>query len=108
MSPEATDGAPRPTWAARVASGIGALAALGAFGLWVWFAIENAGRVWERVSSFGPGPGRATKLEVAWLLVGWAVGPVFVLVGWSALVGGLGRLGHRLRGSRGDDVGPRA
>lgn len=61
--------------------------ALAAFGLWVWFAIHDWSRVWNRVAStFGPDrEDRATKLEVGWLLVGWAVGPAFVGFGVGAL-----------------------
>ena len=54
------------------------VAAIGAFGLWVWFAIADWSRIWARVSTFsGGGPGRASKLEVTWLLMGWALGPLF-------------------------------
>ena len=66
---------------AGVASAFNVLAiaaAVGAFGLWVWFAIADWSRIWARVSTWsGAGPGRASKLEVTWLLMGWALGPLF-------------------------------
>ena len=84
---------------------LGGVAALGAFGLWVWFVIANFGRLWERVSSFGPGPGRASKLEVAWALLGWAMGPVFAVAIFACLAAGAdgiaARWRHREPGSRG-------
>lgn len=63
------------------------LAAIAALLLWVWFAYENAGRVWNRVTSFRGGydAGHASKLAVAWLLLGWAVGPVFAAFGVSLI-----------------------
>jgi len=77
---------------------LGSVAALGAFGLWVWFVIANFSRLWERVSSFGPGPGRASKLEVAWALLGWAMGPVSAILIFACLAAGVERLTARLRG----------
>lgn len=72
--------------------GLGALAAVGAFGLWVWFVVANFGRLWERVSHFGPGEGRASKLEVAWALLGWAMGPVFTIAAFAAVAYGFDSL----------------
>jgi hypothetical protein len=69
---------------ARVVEALGIAAALGAFGLWVWFAIHDWTRIWTRVTSFsGPGPDRASKLEIGWLCVGWAMGPVFAWLGFG-------------------------
>lgn len=59
---------------------VGMVAAIGAFGIWVWFAIHNWSRIWNRLS-FAETADRASKLEVGWLLVGWAVGPAFVFFG---------------------------
>ncbi|MFO0931993.1 MAG: hypothetical protein U1E39_04710 [Planctomycetota bacterium] len=77
---------------------LGAAAAVGAFGLWVWFVVANFGRLWERVSHFGPGPGRASKLEVAWALLGWAMGPVFTIAAFAAVAYGFDSLVARWRG----------
>lgn len=79
---------------------LGGAAALGAFGLWVWFVVSNFGRLWERVSSFGPGPGRASKLEVAWALLGWIMGPVFVVAIFACLAGGIDSVVARWRRRR--------
>lgn len=47
------------------------------FGSWVWFAVVDWRRIWNRVSTFPSGydATHATKLEVLWLLVGWALSP---------------------------------
>ena len=79
---------------------LGGAAALGAFGLWVWFVVSNFGRLWERVSNFAPGPGRATKLEVGWALVGWAMGPVFAIAIFACLAAGIDSVVARLRRRR--------
>jgi hypothetical protein len=57
---------------------LGMVGAIAAFGFWVWFAIKDWSRIWNRIS-FAETAERASKLEVAWLLVGWAMGPFFVI-----------------------------
>ena len=77
---------------------LGVVGALAAFGLWIHFCGVAWPRVWNRISSFdGPGPGRASKLEVFWLLLGWGVGPLFTYMGFAALAGWIGRVAQRLR-----------
>lgn len=63
---------------------VGMVAAIAAFGLWVWFAIHDWSRIWSRIS-FKDTADRASKLEVAWLLLGWAMGPVFAIFGAGML-----------------------
>lgn len=65
---------------------VGMVAAVAAFGLWVWFAIHNWPRIWNRIS-FAQSEDRASKLEVGWLLVGWAMGPAFVILGADGIGG---------------------
>lgn len=57
------------------------------FGIWVWFAVVDWHRIWNRVSSFGSGydATHATKLEVLWLLVGWGLTPA-IGVGIAGLI----------------------
>lgn len=57
---------------------LGMVGAIAAFGFWVWFAIKDWSRIWSRLS-FANTPDRASKLEVAWMLVGWAMGPFFAI-----------------------------
>jgi len=80
------------------------LVAVGAFGLWVWFVVVNWGRLWARVTSFSAGPGRASKLEVAWMLVGWVMGPVFAVAIVAVIVEAMKRVASRLglRSGRGE------
>ncbi len=94
-----SDGAPRvATAVGRLARFLGLVGAVLVFGSWVWFCIEDAGRVWNRIKSFGgPGPDRASKLEIGWMAVGWAVGPVFVFIGFSALAGWFDGIAARAR-----------
>jgi len=58
-----------------------------AFGCWVWFVVVDWQRIWNRVSTFGSGydATHATKLEVLWLLVGWALSPA-IAIGIVALI----------------------
>ena len=65
--------------AGRLFNVLAVLAAITAFGLWIWFVRVDWHRVWNRLSTFSPGydDTHATKLEVYWLLMGWALGPAF-------------------------------
>ena len=90
-----------PSRVGKMAGALGVIGAVGGFGLWVWFVIENGGRVWARVTSFAPGPGRASKLEVGWMLVGWAMGPVFALLILGAIGAWIDSVILRLRTPRG-------
>jgi len=79
---------PPSTMFSRIFGVLGGAAALVAFGAWIWFAISDWSRIWNRLSwtfSSSGGP-RASKLEVFWLVLGWAVGPAFSYVG-IALIG---------------------
>jgi hypothetical protein len=57
------------------------------FGSWVWFAVVDWQRIWNRVSTFGSGydATHATKLEVLWLLVGWGLTPA-IGIGIAGLI----------------------
>ena len=70
---------------------LGLAGAIGAFGLWVWFVIDHWPRIWNALASvFGPHrENQAYKIEFAWLLLGWAVGPVFVGMALGAVGGKL-------------------
>lgn len=52
------------------------------FGLWVWFVKVDWQRIWNRLSTFPSGydATHATKLEVLWLLVGWALSPAVAVI----------------------------
>ena len=43
---------------------------------WFWWLWDAWASIWERLSNFGPGPGRANKLEVLWGFTGWALSPI--------------------------------
>jgi len=77
------------------------LGAIAAFGLWVWFAITDWSRIWNRIAStFGADrEDKASKLEVGWLAVGWALGPAVAALVISMVGGWLDRLWRRLFGS---------
>jgi len=55
---------------------------LAAFGCWVWFAIADWSRIWNRVFSLQNGydATHATNLEVVWLLLGWALSPAVAVL----------------------------
>ena len=78
------------------------MAAVAAFLLWIWFVYENVGRVWNRVTSFRGGydAEHASKLAVGWLLVGWAVGPVFAGLGVGMVGAWFNEQVHRWRQKR--------
>ena len=52
------------------------------FGLWIWFVVGDWRRVWNRVSTFASGydATHATKLEVFWLMLGWALSPAIAVM----------------------------
>lgn len=110
-TPNSSDSAPsagpasaRRTFLGRTYGLLMGLVAVGAFGLWVWFVVVNWGRLWARVTSFSAGPGRASKLEVAWMLVGWVMGPVFAVAIVAVIVEAMKRVASRLglRSGRGE------
>lgn len=106
-APSAGPASARRTFLGRTYGLLMGLVAVGAFGLWVWFVVVNWGRLWARVTSFSAGPGRASKLEVAWMLVGWVMGPVFAVAILAVIAEGLKRLASSLRPrSRSGDRGP--
>lgn len=53
-----------------------------AFGSWVWFAIADWSRIWNRVFSLQNGydATHATNLEVVWLLLGWGLSPAVAVL----------------------------
>lgn len=55
---------------------------LAAFGTWVWFAVVDWRRVWNRVFTFTTGydATHATHLEVVWMLLGWALSPAVAVL----------------------------
>lgn len=58
------------------------LAGTAAFGSWVWFAVVDWRRVWNRVFTFTTGydATHATHLEVVWFLLGWALSPAVAVL----------------------------
>ncbi len=92
----------------RLFSGLAVLGAVGAFGLWVWFAISDWSRVWNRIAStFGADrPDRASKLEVGWFAVGWAVGPAFAAFGIWAVGNALDGLWRKITGANRSSSAP--
>jgi hypothetical protein len=78
---------------------LGLLGAVAAFGLWVWFAICDWSRILNRLASTfsARAENSASKLEIGWLLVGWAVGPAFVAFGASMISGWFDEQGRKLR-----------
>lgn len=94
----------------RLFSGLAVLGAVAAFGLWVWFVISDWSRIWGRIAStFGADrPDRASKLEVGWFAVGWAVGPVVAAFAIWTLGNVLDGLWCRITGAnRSSSSGPR-
>jgi|GEM_PF-6200288 len=69
----------RKTFMGRVFGALALVAALVAFLLWCWFAYETVPKL---PTFFGHA---RHNLEVAWLLLGWGVGPAFAAVGVSAI-----------------------
>lgn len=107
-TPEVADPPKSPI--GRIFGVLAVLGAVAAFGLWAWFAVSDWGRIWNRIAStFGADrTDRASVLEVAWLAVGWAVGPALAaLLIWTlgAMLDGLWRRISPAR--RGPPAGPR-
>jgi hypothetical protein len=75
---------------------------LAGFAAWVWFAIADWPRIWNRISTFAGGHDatHATKLEVLWLLVGWALTPAIGLLLVGVFQAGLEALGMAWQGRR--------
>jgi hypothetical protein len=83
------DALPRPEMRIhRLLDGVSGILGVAGFGSWVWFAVVDWRRIWNRVSTFASGydATHATKLEVLWLLVGWALSPAV-----GIMIGGLVR-----------------
>lgn len=72
------------------------VAALAGLGAWLWFAILDWHRIWNRVSTFSGGydAEHATKLEIYLLALGWALGPILAIVLLQILRAGFGALGR--------------
>lgn len=77
------------------------VAALAGLGAWLWFAIVDWHRIWNRVFSlsFGYDAEHATKLEIYLLALGWALGPILAIVILQIIRGGVDAVAgswHRL------------